>query len=115
MASTSWVHKPIPKTKWNLKQTHSRTTVGTSDYVAVANRYIDDVLSGRIVAGKWVRLACQRQRRDLDRDGIDLKWSPRRANDVCDFIEKLPHIDGRWKTPTIKLEPVQVFILTTLF
>ena len=31
-----------------------------------AERYVDDVLSGRQVACKWVRLACERHRRDLE-------------------------------------------------
>jgi phage terminase large subunit-like protein len=42
-------------------------------------------------------------------------WSPWHANDACDFIEKLPHIEGRWTTATIQLEPVQIFLVTTLF
>ena len=32
------------------------------------DQYIADVLSGRQVACKWVRLACERHRRDLDGD-----------------------------------------------
>ena len=35
------------------------------DYVAIANEYIEDVLSGKIIACQWTRLACQRQRDDL--------------------------------------------------
>jgi len=27
----------------------------------------------------------------------------------------LPHVEGTWGTPTIKLEPVQIFLLTTIF
>jgi phage terminase large subunit-like protein len=34
---------------------------------------------------------------------------------VCAFIEKLPHVKGRWSTPTIVLEPWQCFLLTTIF
>src|SRR4029434_94022 len=37
------------------------------DYVTVARRYAADVLSGRIVAGQWVKLACERQDRDVMR------------------------------------------------
>jgi len=76
------------------------------------------VLADRIVAGKWLKLACARQRRDRGRAGDPTwpyAWSPWHARDVCDFIEKLPHIEGAWATPTIVLEPVQVFLLTTLF
>jgi len=34
---------------------------------------------------------------------------------VCAFVERLPHVEGRWQTPTIRLEPAQVFLLVSLF
>jgi phage terminase large subunit-like protein len=37
------------------------------------------------------------------------------ANDVCDFIEKLPHIEGVWPKPTIELHDSHVFFLVQLF
>ena len=37
------------------------------------------------------------------------------ANDVCDFIEKLPHVEGKWSTLNIELHPSQVFFLVQLF
>lgn len=67
---------------------------------------------------KWVRLACQRHLDDLKRAN-QRSWGyyfdPWHANDVCDFIEKLPHIEGQWETPTIVLEPFQIFILAVVF
>jgi phage terminase large subunit-like protein len=78
-----------------------------------------DVLAGRIVAGKWTKLACARQKRDLDRDWTDPNWpyvyQPDAVTAVCAFIERLPHIEGKWKTPTITLEPPQIFLLACLF
>lgn len=85
------------------------------DYVAIGRRYAEDVVAGRIVAGKWARLACRRHLDDLRRADWDYRFDPWHAADVCDFIEKLPHIEGEWATPTIKLEPPQVWILTTVF
>src|SRR5215467_4841394 len=89
------------------------------DYVAVAVKYCADVVAGRLVAGKWLRLACERQQRDRERAEVNpswgFVWSSWHANDVCDFVEKLPHVEGTWSTATIELQPVQVFILTTLF
>jgi phage terminase large subunit-like protein len=94
-------------------------TNGPRDYAVTAAAYIDDVLAGREIAGKWLRLACARQRRDLERSRDDAtwpyEWSGWHANDVCDFIEKLPHIEGAWLSKTIRLERVQIFLLTTLF
>lgn len=78
-----------------------------------------DVLAGRIVAGKWTRLACARQKRDLDREWSDptwpYVWRADYAAAVCGFVERLPHIEGKWATPTITLEPPQMFLLACLF
>ncbi|VWD22922.1 terminase large subunit [Burkholderia contaminans] len=91
-------------------------------FVDTANQYIDDVLAGRIVACKWVKLACERQRRDLARaEMCDPAFPYRFDNDaatrICEFIELLPHTKGRWARTrqSIKLEPWQAFILTTVF
>lgn len=90
------------------------------DYIAEAKGYVAGVLDGTIVACKWVRLACERQNRDLARSasnaGWPYIWSDERAVDACKFIEKLPHVEGKWgETPLIKLEPSQVFIVALLF
>jgi len=37
------------------------------------------------------------------------------ASDPCDFIEKLPHIEGTWATPTITLHESDVFFVVNLF
>ena len=88
------------------------------DYLAIARAYADDILAGRVRACEWVRLAVERQRRDLARQA-DPAWpflfDPWYAGDVCDFLEKLPHVEGKWPTPTIRLEAWQVFVLTTIF
>ena len=89
------------------------------DYVRIALRYAQDVVAGRIVAGRPVRLACQRHLDDLKRSRADPAWpfkfDPWHGNDVCGFAEKLPHIEGQWATPTITLEPWQVFGLVCVF
>jgi phage terminase large subunit-like protein len=67
---------------------------------------------------KWVRLAAQRHLDDLKRQRTvawGFKFDPWHANDVCDFAEKLPHVEGVWDTPTITLEPFQIFILAVVF
>ena len=89
------------------------------DYVAIANGYIRDVLAGRIVASRLLRLACERQERDRHRATVDpswpFVWSETHVIDACGFIEHCPHIEGRWRSPTITLEPAQVFWLALLF
>lgn len=102
------------------RQTRSRKTASAPepqdrDFAAIADRYARDVVAGRIVACKWVRLACQRHLSDRKRKGWIYRWDPWRANDVCDFIEKLPHVEGSWETSTITLESPQIFILAVIF
>lgn len=100
------------------------------DYVSLAADYQAGVLAGTIPAGRWVRLACERNRRDLDRQGqpdFPYTFEPAEARRICQMAEMLPHIkgpkarvigadeDGRQIWNPIVLEPWQCWILTTLF
>lgn len=103
------------------------------DYVAVAAQYQVDVLSGVVPACKWVQLACERNRRDLDRqesEGFPYRFDFEAGRTICRFAEMLPHVkgdlarivgyavDGDERRPiwnTITLEPWQCWILTTVF
>lgn len=84
------------------------------DYCKIAEQYVDDVLAGRIVACKWTRLACQRQRDDLARDW-EYHFDRQAANDVCAFLELLTHIKGEYAGQALRLEPWQAFIVTAVF
>lgn len=55
------------------------------DYVKIANEYADDVISGKVVAGAEIVLACKRYKADLKRDDIELR--PREANAACSIME----------------------------
>ena len=94
----------------------AKPTSHARDYAGVAEKWARDVCAGRVVACKWVKLACARHMADLKRARTDKAWGFRfdrwHADDVCDFIEKLPHVEGVWDTATIRLEPAQVFILS---
>jgi hypothetical protein len=46
-------------------------SITTKNYREVSDRYVDDVLSGKIISGKWTRLACERQRNDLLRQDTE--------------------------------------------
>jgi phage terminase large subunit-like protein len=85
------------------------------DYCAIGRHYAEQVVAGEIPACLWVRLACQRQINDLQRTDWEWIFDAQRADRVCKFIERLPHIKGRWKSRNIDLEPWQCFILTTIF
>lgn len=84
-------------------------------YVKKAFAYCNDVVSGKVPACKWVRLACQRQLDDLANTSVlwPYRFDLAKAERACFFIEQLPHIKGF--TGKIKLEPWQCFIVSTVF
>jgi phage terminase large subunit-like protein len=89
-------------------------------YATVARAYAESVVSGAIVACKWVRLACKRQLDDLAREpSDDWPWvfDEECGERPCEFIEMLPHTKGRWARMRLKisLEPWQMFVVTTMF
>lgn len=55
------------------------------DYVKIANEYADDVISGKIIAGAEIVLACKRYKEDLKRTDIELR--PREPNAACSIME----------------------------
>ncbi|WP_300337235.1 terminase TerL endonuclease subunit [Accumulibacter sp.] len=98
------------------------------NYAAIARRYAEAVVGRDIAACKWVRLACQRQLDDLARfkgRNSPYRFNPRLtdrqgrsfqpADNLCAFVERLPHVKGPLAGQPILLEPWQVFILTTVF
>ncbi|MEN2980871.1 terminase large subunit [Tistrella bauzanensis] len=91
------------------------------DYAAIAERYALDAVADRkgVSHCKWVRAAAKRHLDDLKKSRRKSGWlyeySAWHGNDVCDFVEKLPHVQGSWSTSTITLEPAQIFILAVLF
>jgi phage terminase large subunit-like protein len=102
------------------------TASGPRDYVAIATAYADEAIADKAGKryGKWVRLAAKRFKEDLQR--AKAKSSPFtfdswHATDACDFIEKLPHVEGVWKNPDgtdqaeILLHPSHVFFVVQLF
>lgn len=67
---------------------------------------------------KWVRLAAERHLADLKRHRFKVypyRFDEWWANDVCDFAEGFPHVEGEWSSDTIQLEPAQIFILCCIF
>lgn len=85
-----------------------------------AFKYAEKVISGKIDACKWVKLACERQLNDLKRigsRGFPFVFDKEKAEIVCNFVETMPHIKGEWskRKENIVLQPWQQFILTTVF
>lgn len=79
-------------------------------------QYIDDVLDGRQLACKWVRLAVERHQRDLaSGDERGLRFSDASAQHVIDFFGFLRHSKGEWAGSVVRLEPWQQFVLAMAF
>jgi len=88
------------------------------DYVAIAGMYGERVERGEIPACEWVRKAVKRQIEDQKRfSGKSSRFylDPDEAAKVCKFIELLPHTKGQLAGQKIRLEPWQIWILTTVF
>ena len=71
----------------------------------IAKQYAEQVVAGDILACRWVQLACQRQLNDLTRfkgKGSPYRFNPKLvdrdgrsfhpADNLCAFIERLPHV-----------------------
>lgn len=89
-------------------------------------RYVKNVLSNKIKACEWVKLACQRHARDLakpptyvDRDDRNRKkkyiYDVKRANHAARFIEALTQPSGNWANNNFILEDFQCFIICSIF
>lgn len=80
-------------------------------------QYALDVLAGRIVAGPWVRKACERHLRDLkERDRRGLVWRWDLAADVVDFFARcLRHGEGEHVGKPFVMLPWEVFITGQLY
>ena len=88
------------------------------DYVGISDKYAADALNGRSVVSGWTRKAAQRftaMRTRGEESGCSFFFSAEDASDVCRFIERCPHVQGRWGAETITLQPWQIFILVACF
>ena len=76
--------------------------------------YARDVVSGKVLAGKYHRLACERHQRDRDREGtrrFPYVFRLDRAERFFRFAQQLRHYKGEWAGRCIELQPYQLFRL----
>lgn len=82
-------------------------------YTEIAYKYCIDIIDGVIPSGQYVKLACQRHIKDLEKSlnaEYPYRYDEKKANKRCAFSEKLTHVKGKWRKKKIKLEPFQIFI-----
>lgn len=82
-----------------------------AEYRTKVDAYLDGVLSGEIVAGRLVKLACRRHREDLahaaDRG---FYFDEAVAARSCAFFRILRHTTGRWAGKPFELSKSELFI-----
>lgn len=93
--------------------------MATRQQLHPAEQYARDVISGKIVACKWVKLACERHVHDLKHaHKRGFVFNEAEAQHVLDFIGTLRHSKGKWgrgQGEYIKLEPWQQFTIWVAF
>lgn len=86
----------------------------TYPLVKAAEAYARQVISGKIPACKWIKLACQRHLDEVKLSkaaDFPYYFDPAKAERVAKFLQLLPHTKGKWasKRELIKLEGWQLF------
>lgn len=90
------------------------------DFVDRAIAYAEGAIADkkRLKHCKWIRKSAQRFLDDLKRAESKtppFTFSRDEANRACGFIEQLPHVEGKWESPTISLHDSHVFFIVCLF
>lgn len=76
-------------------------------------RYAKNVISGKIVAGELVRLACERYMSYFERD--DIYFDPEKADKPINFIKHLKHFEGEFKGKPFILQDWQEFMVYAIY
>lgn len=82
--------------------------------MTASHRYANDVISGKVVAGKRIYQACKRFLDDLKRD--DIYFDEATAERYTDFAEQFLHLwEDQWRGERVHLAPFQKFIIQNIF
>jgi phage terminase large subunit-like protein len=89
-------------------------------YVQTAIDYAQEAVADeqRTKHGRQLRKAAARFLADLDRAQYpnNAFWfSDEIAELFCEFIETLPHVEGKWEKPTLVLTPADLFLVVQIF
>lgn len=80
------------------------------------HEYARAVVAGEIVTGRYVRLACERHLRDLERGASrGLHFDEEEASRTLEFFGFLTQRKGEWGGQRLKLQPWQVFRIGSVF
>ncbi len=77
--------------------------------------YAEDVLSGKILAGHLVKLACQRYIDRLDGKYPNIIFCPEKVDRVINFVRHLKHTTDEHAGKNFEMLPWQVWLVANLF
>ena len=80
---------------------------------SMGKQYALDVLEGKIVTGKLIKLACKRYLEDLER--VDLIFNIEKAERVKKFIGLFTHFTGKFDKQPFELLNYQHFLIENLY
>ena len=81
------------------------------DYlIAQHQKYARDVLSGKIVASKYIKQACERYLSFFDK----YEYRADRVQKAINFMQKLKHSTGKWAGTNFVLSPWQIWITSAI-
>ena len=84
--------------------------------LAAARAYAHGVLTGDIIACRWVKLAVERDERDRAQAHTrGLQFDEYAAARVLVFMSYLSHYKGEWRGKPVELEPWQCWIISVVF
>lgn len=76
--------------------------------------YAEGVLSGNIVAGKYIQLACQRYM-DWINNRTDIFFDSERMERIETFINHMKHFEGTFANKPFILLPFQRWVIASIF
>ena len=78
-------------------------------------QYAEDVIAGKIVAGKLIILAAKRYMNWINGSEKDIEFIPSRVDRVVNFIAKLKHSTGRFYNKPFILQDWQFFCVSAIY
>ncbi len=79
----------------------------THPYCYIGDQYAKDIISGKIVACKFIISACERYIKDLNNKDASFYFDANAAERYLRLVQKFNHVKGKWKTKNISFEPSQ--------
>ena len=85
----------------------------TIDYNKIYNQYAKDVISGKIIAGEYIKLACERYLSWFNRDDIYFDYED--VDKKIKFVSLMKHSTGSHAGSNFILLPWQQFLFAGIF